>query len=106
MNLGAVLLAVEVDGERLLGEDDGHVAEVAGHAACDADAGGLDGEDLVDGLACEVLGPGGAHVVEELHVALVVEEGVNLQHVAGLYRTVAPDALLEFDHAHRCRPSF
>ena len=46
-DLGAVLLTVEVLGLGLAGEDHGHVVEVGGGHAGDADAGGLDGEDFI-----------------------------------------------------------
>ena len=77
-DLRAVLLAVEVLGLGLAGEHDGHVAKVRGGDARDADAGGLDGQDLVDLLAGEQARPLGAHLVIEGDVALVVEEAVHL----------------------------
>ena len=98
VNGGAVLLAVEVDGLILLGKHHRDVAKVARHHACDADAGGLDGENLVDLLSRKEPRPLGAHAVEELHVALMVEERVDLKDVAFLYRAVLGDVLLELLH--------
>ena len=47
----------------------------AGHA----NARSLDRQDLVDLDALEQTGPLSAHVIEQLNVALVVEEGINLK---------------------------
>ena len=95
---GDILVAVEVDGLRLLGEHDRHVIEMLGRAAGDADAGSLDGQDLVDLLACEMLGPCRSHTVEQAHITLVVKKRVHLEHVAFLDCSLALNALFEFLH--------
>ena len=98
VDAGRVLVAVKVDGLGLLGEDHRHVPEVAGGQAGDADAGCLDGQNLVDPVTGEQAGPFSAHVVEEPHVALMVEEGVHLEYIARLDRALAADSLLKFLH--------
>ncbi len=95
---GDVLVAVKVDGLRLLGEHHRHIAEMLGGDAGDADAGSLDGQDLVDLLACEMLGPCRSHTVEQAHIALVVKKRVHLEHVAFLDCSLALNALFEFLH--------
>ena len=46
----------------------------------------------------EQTGPLGAHVVEQLNVALVVEEGINLKDVTGLYDAVMANTILKLLH--------
>ena len=71
----------------MLGRDAGH-----------ANARSLDGQDLVDLDTLEQTGPLGAHVVEQLNVALVVEEGINLKDVTGLYDAVTANTILKLLH--------
>ena len=66
--------------------------------ARDADAARLDGEDLVDRRALEQAGPFGTHGIEELHIALVVQERIDLENAAALHDAVAADAILELFH--------
>ncbi len=93
-----VLVAIKVDGLRLLREHHGDIAEMTCRHAGDADAGSLDGQDLVDGLSVEMLGPGGAHMVEQFDIALMVEESIHFQHVAWFDGTLPRDALFELLH--------
>ena len=99
VDLGAVLAAVQVDRLGLAREDHGHVAKLLGGDAGEADAGGLDGQDLVDGLAVEQSAPLLGHVRVQLDVAAVVEEAVDLEHIALTDDSLTRDALLEFLHA-------
>lgn len=71
---------------------------MTGHDTGDANAGSLNGQNLIDGLALEMLGPGGAHMVEQLDIALMVEERVHFQHIAGLDGTLLRNALFKFLH--------
>jgi hypothetical protein len=66
----------------------------AGHA----NARSLNRQDLVDLDALEQTGPLGAHVVKQLNVALVVEEGINLKDVTGLYDAVMANTILKLLH--------
>ena len=66
----------------------------AGHA----NARSLDRQDLVDLDALEQTGPLSAHVIEQLNVALVVEEGINLKDVTGLYDAVMANTILKLLH--------
>ena len=66
----------------------------AGHA----NARSLNRQDLVDLDILEQAGPLGAHVVEQLNVALVVEEGINLKDVTGLYDAVMANTILKLLH--------
>ena len=95
---GGVLVAVEVDGLGLLGEHHRNIAEVACGATGDANARRLDGQDLGDGLAGEMPGPLLPHMVEQTHVALMVQERVHLEHVAGLDRSITPNVLFQLLH--------
>ena len=45
-----------------------------------------------------MLGPGGAHMIEQFHIAPMVEEGVDLQHVARLDGTLFANALFKLLH--------
>ena len=99
LDLGAVLLAVEVLGLGLAGEHHRRVVEVGSGHAGDADAGRLDGQDLVDLLALKKAGPLGAHLVVKRDVALVVEEAVDLQDVALTNDAILANAVLELLHA-------
>lgn len=68
------------------------------HHGGDADARGLDGEDLVNGLAREKPLPFLGHLGEQLNVHLVVQEGVHLQHTARLHHAIAANALFQQFH--------
>ena len=99
---GGVLVAVQIDGLRFLGEHHRHIAEMLGGHACDANAGRFDGQNFGDVLAGEMLGPRGSHTVEQTYVALVVQERVHLEHVTCLYRSLALDSFLKFLHRTSC----
>ena len=58
----------------------------------------LNRQDLVDLDILEQTGPLGTHVVEQLNVALVVEEGINLKDVTGLYDAVMANTILKLLH--------
>ena len=66
--------------------------------ASHANARSLNRQDLVDLDTLEQSGPLGAHVVEQLNVALVVEEGINLKDVTGLYDAVMANTILKLLH--------
>ena len=95
---GGVLVAVKVDGLRLLGEHHRHIAEMLGRHTRNADAGRLDGQNLGDVLAGEMSGPCRTHAVEQAYVALVVQKRVHLKHITRLHRSLALDSLLKFLH--------
>ena len=102
---GGVLVAVKVDGLRLLGEHHRHIAEMLDrHVKAfrrhtrNADAGRLDGQNLGDVLAGEMSGPCRTHAVEQAYVALVVQKRVHLEHITRLHRSLALDSLLKFLH--------
>ena len=67
-------------------------------AGGDADAACLDGEDLVDRLVRKAARPLRPHLVDELDIHLVVEEGGYLEHAFHLHNTVAQDALFQLLH--------
>ncbi|SPU24733.1 protein PcrA [Bifidobacterium adolescentis] len=71
---------------------------MTGHDTGDANAGSLNGQNLIDGLALEMLGPSGAHMVEQLDIALMVEERVHFQHIAGFDGTLLHNALFKLLH--------
>ena len=87
---GGVLVAVKVDGLRLLGEHHRHIAEMLGRHTRNADAGRLDGQNLGDVLAGEMSGPCRTHAVEQAYV--------HLEHIPRLHRSLALDSLLKFLH--------
>ena len=91
--------AIKDDGLGLLREHHGH-AEMMRHHGGDADARGLDGEDLVNGLAREQPLPFLGHLGEQLNVHLVVQEGVHLQHTARLHHAIAANALFQQFHGN------
>ena len=67
------------------------LSRYAGHT----NARSLNRQDLVDLDILEQTGPLSAHVVEQLNVALVVEEGINLKDVTGLYDAVTANTILK-----------
>mgnify|MGYP003068492328 CR=1 FL=1 len=78
LHLGGVDLAGDVLGLAFLGEDH-RAVEVLGRDAGNADAGSLDGEDLVDGcVGIEAL-EFRAHLVKEQHIHLMIDETVHLE---------------------------
>ena len=98
LDLGREHLAVDVDGLRLLREQDGHAEDDAG-GCCDSDAGSLDCQDLVDGSIGEIVLPLERHLVQELHIDLVVQERIDLEDIAFLDGSILEDALFQKLHA-------
>ena len=68
----------------------------------DADAAGLDGEHLVDGLARKQALPLPCHLAEQRDVHLVVDKAVHLEHVAFAHNAVLADTI--FQHLHKVYP--
>ena len=95
---GGVLVAIEIDGLRLLGEHHRCVAEMTRGNTGDTNAGSFNGQDLIDGLTGKMLRPSGAHAVEQFDIALVVEESVHFQHITRLDGTLQANALFELLH--------
>ena len=95
---GGVLLAIQVDGLGLFGKNHRRVAKVARRHARQAYAAGLDGENLVDGSIGEQARPLGAHVVEQLRIALMVKERIHLQHAPGLDDAVLANTIFKLLH--------
>ena len=93
-----ILIAVEVDGLRLLGEHHRHVAEMPRRYAGDADARRLNGQNLVDWLTPEVLGPSRAHAVIQRNIALLVKKRIHFKHIAHPDDALGFDTLFEFLH--------
>ena len=93
-DLGSQHLAVQIDALGLLGKYDRHMKMLRRHAR-DADAGGLDRQDLVDGSVSEEPFELFPHLIEKLHIHLMVQEGVHLQHPSRFYIAVFDDSLFQ-----------
>ena len=65
---------------------------------CNANAAGLDGEHLVDGLACKQALPLLCHLPEQRNVHLVVDKAIHLEHIALAYDTIFANTI--FQHLH------
>ena len=98
LDLRLVVVVVQVDAHGLFGKDHRHV-QLAGHDGRDADAAGLDGQHLVDGLARKKAFPFPGHLPEQGDVHLVVDKAVYLQHPALADDAVFADALFQTFHA-------
>ena len=94
-----VLLAIKVDGLRLAREDHGGVVEARGCDAGNANARGLDGQNLVDRPAGKAPRPLVTHVRVQRDIALVIEKAVHLEHIALADDALLLDPLLELPHA-------
>ena len=105
LDLRLVVVVVQVDAHGLFGEHHRHV-ELAGHHSRDADAAGLDGEHLVDGLAIEQALPLLCHLAEQRNVHLMVDEAVHLEHVALTDDAVFADAVFQHFHSSSLPPNF
>ena len=97
LDLGLVVIVIQVDAHGLFGKHHRHV-ELAGHHGGNANAAGLDGEHLVDGLAIKQALPLPGHLLEQWDVHLVVDETVYLEHIALADNAVLADAI--FQHFH------
>ena len=98
VHLRDILVAVKVDGLRLLGKHDRHIAEMTRRDTRDTDAGSLDGQDFVDLFAGEQPRPFLSHVVEQLDITLMVEERVHFEDVTRFDDAVTANTLFEFFH--------
>ena len=85
---GGVLVAIEIDGLRLLGEHHRCIAEMTRGNTGDTNAGSFNGQDFIDGLTGKMLRPSDTHAVEQFDIALVVEESVHFQHITRLDGTL------------------
>ena len=97
LDLGLVVVVVQIDAHGLFGKYHRHV-ELAGHDGCNANAAGLDGEHLVDGLACKQALPLLCHLPEQRNVHLVVDKAIHLEHIALAYDTILANTI--FQHLH------
>ena len=97
LHLGNVHLALDVDGLGLLGKHHGH-AELLCHETGDADAGGLNGQHLGDGLIGKPAVKFPADLLHQGNIHLVIQKAIHLQHIAGLYDSVFRDSLLQKVH--------
>ena len=104
LDLGLVVIVVQIDAHRLFGEHHRHI-ELACHHGCNADAAGLDGEHLVDGLAGKQALPLLCHFTEQRNIHLVVDKAVYLEHVALAYNTILADTFFQHLHSEPVPPS-
>ena len=104
LDLGLVVIVVQIDAHRLFGEHHRHI-ELACHYSCNADAAGLDGEHLVDGLAGKQALPLLCHFTEQRNIHLVVDKAVYLEHVALAYNTILADTFFQHLHSEPVPPS-
>ena len=97
LHLGGVDIAGDVAGLVLLGKDHRTIKKLRGYT-CDPDPRCLDGQNLgnpaVPKQAQELL----AHFLEQLHVHLMIQKAVHLQHAAFTDFPVGPNALLQQFH--------
>ena len=80
-------LAVEIDGAGLFRVHHRN-AQSSSHGAGDGDAGHLNGQHLGDTRSLEAAGQLLADPVDQLHIQLMVQKGIHLQHIAGFDYTV------------------
>ena len=97
LDLGGVLIAVQVDALGFLGKYHRN-AEVLGGYAGDADAGCLDREDLIHLSVSEHALKFFADLVNERDIHLVIQKTVYFQDVARTYLTVFQNSLFECLH--------
>ena len=93
-----VHLPGDVFGAALFGEHHRHAELLRGHAG-DADARRLNGQNLVDPRSGEQPRPLPPHGRKQLHVHLVVEKAVHLEHLCVLHNAVPAYALLQLPHS-------
>ena len=97
LDLGLVIVVVQIDAHGLFGKDHRHI-ELAGDHCCNADAAGFNGQHFVDGLACKQALPLFCHLAEQRDVHLVVDEAVHLQHVALAHDAVLANPIFQQFH--------
>ena len=97
LDLDGIDAVGNVPGLAFLGEDHGAAEFKAGHDR-ERDAGGFDGQDLVDALPVKQPVQFFCHFVHQHGVELVVEKAVNLENPAGLHLAVAQYALFQQFH--------
>ena len=98
LDLGLVVVVVQIDAHGLFGKHHRHV-ELTGHNGGNADAAGLDGEHLVDGLARKQALPLPGHLAEQRDIHLMVDKAVNLEHIPFAHNAVCADTI--FQHLHK-----
>ena len=101
LDLGLVVVVVQIDAHGFFGKHHRHV-QLAGYHSRNADAAGLDGEHLIDGLARKQALPLPCHLAEQRNVHLVVDKAVHLEHVALAHNAVLADTI--FQHLHKIYP--
>ena len=97
MDGGGVDLAVDVLALGLLGEDDRHVEMTRRHAG-NGDAGRFNRQDLVDAVVLEDAVKFLADLIQQIDVELVVQEAIDLQHIAGTNLTLLHNTFLQKFH--------
>ena len=92
LHLGNIQIAVDVDGLALFGKDHRY-AKLPGNHNGDSDAGGFNGEHLVNGLMAKTVLELPRDLLHEDHIHLVVQEAVYLQYIAGFDDAVLHNSL-------------
>ena len=92
LHLGNKHVAINVDGLGLLGEHHGN-AEFLSHKCGNTDTGGLDGQDLGDGLMTKTALEFPTDFLHQGDIHLVIQKTVNFQHITGLNDAVFYDSL-------------
>ena len=92
-NLGNINLAVDVDTLGLLRKHDRN-AEMTSHDAGNANAGCLNGNDLVDRLVRETALELLTHLIKQVNIHLMVQKAVYLQNVAFLNNAILDNSFL------------
>ena len=101
LDLGLVVVIVQIDAHGFFGKHHRHV-QLASYHSRNADAAGLDGEHFVDGLARKQALPLPRHLTEQWDVHLVVDKAVHLEYVALAHNAVLADTI--FQHLHKIYP--
>ena len=101
LDLGLVVVVVQIDAHGFFGKHHRHV-QLAGYHSRNADAAGLDGQHLIDRLARKQALPLPCHLAEQRDVHLVVDKAVHLEHVALAHNAVLADTI--FQHLHKIYP--
>ena len=100
-HLRGVQLSVQVFGLALFCKDHRRIVKVRRCRHRDADAGCLDGQNLVDLLPCKPAAELFSDLVQQADVHLVVQKAVHLQHVALFYLSILQNSLFQFFHFFR-----
>ena len=98
-HLGNVGVAIDIDGLGLFGEDH-RDTEFPGNRNRDGNAGGFDGQNLCDLLVAEAALEFPSDFIEQLHIHLMIQKSVHLQHIAGFDDAVLQNSLLLKVHNH------